>query len=183
MSGEGIAFLILFIIALIGIVAVLIFLDREKRRRIIAQREADAAITEAERLREAAAQPSQEGTAQWYRQQTEEIRGRIERLRARRSPISSSADAITALAGRLDLANAQADYLDALTEEKEEIVRSREEAEIREAENEANGLKLRGISEKEVQKAEECIRELREAAWRRRMGQRAKPKEAETKKT
>jgi len=137
------------IIALAGIIALLFIYDREKRRRISAERKAEKVAAE--------------GTAQGYREEAKKLRKQTEQLRVKQSPISSSPETSTALGERLDLANARADYLDALLDAQEEIIRARERAEILEAENRLKELKSKGASAEEIQEAENQLNQLREA--------------------
>lgn len=97
--------------------------------------------------------------SQRFRREAEEIREETEQLRVARSPLSTP-EAVAGLIERLDLLHAEADYLDAQLDRKEEVAKARLAEKIQQVENEIKRLKLQGASMDKIKKAQKRLEDL-----------------------
>jgi len=163
MAGLVIGLVIVLVLA--GVIAVLIFRDIEKRKRIVAERDAEEArkmVKEAqEAVEEAKKTLSPDSETQGLLQGAKDIdAGSDKILGAVLSPIYSNPEAAEAVVARLNLLNARLVNLDARLRRKEVNKRASLEEQVRQAGERVKRLQLWESPKEEVDKAQEEFDEL-----------------------
>ena len=146
------------VIVLLGLVALLIRYDTEKRKRRVAEKvaeEARKAVEEARKsVEEAKKAVSPEAATEKILQEAKAINeGTDEILAATLSPISSNPVARKDLIARLNRLGAELTHLDARIRQKDAIKRAQLEEEIRQAEKKVKELELQDAPKEEIDKA------------------------------